>query len=111
MSTELASIDAAGYGARVAESEGSRILDVAPWAGVQGGAAGSFASLVAQGVDKVNAALTSADAALAQAAVDGTQPPHQVMLALEEARLSFQLALQVRNRLLEGYQELMRMQV
>ncbi len=70
-----------------------------------------FASFIAQGVDKVNASMLRADAALSQAALDGTQPPHQVMLALEEARLSFQLALQVRNRLLEGYQELMRMQV
>jgi flagellar hook-basal body complex protein FliE len=30
---------------------------------------------------------------------------------MEEARLSFQLMLQVRNRLLESYQEVMRMQV
>lgn len=36
---------------------------------------------------------------------------HQVMLDLEKARLAFQLTLQVRNKLLEGYQEIMRMQV
>jgi flagellar hook-basal body complex protein FliE len=33
------------------------------------------------------------------------------MIALEEARLSLQLAAQVRNRLLEAYQEVLRMQV
>jgi flagellar hook-basal body complex protein FliE len=71
----------------------------------------SFATVLAQGLDGVNGALIRADAMLAQAALDGSQPPHQVMLALEEARLSFHLALQVRNRLLEGYQELLRMQV
>jgi flagellar hook-basal body complex protein FliE len=71
----------------------------------------SFASVLAQSVDQVNGSLLRADAMLAQAAVDGSQPPHQVMLALEEARLSFQLALQIRNRVLESYQELMRMQV
>lgn len=38
-------------------------------------------------------------------------PVHQVMVASEEAAVSFQLMLEVRNRLLEGYQELMRMQV
>jgi flagellar hook-basal body complex protein FliE len=70
-----------------------------------------FASFIAHGVNKVNATMVRADAALSQTALDGTQPPHQVMLALEEARLTFQLALQVRNRLLEGYQEMMRMQV
>jgi flagellar hook-basal body complex protein FliE len=71
----------------------------------------AFATWLAQGIENINGSLLKADAALAQGAVDGSQPPHQVMLALEEARLSFQLALQVRNRLLEGYQELMRMQV
>jgi flagellar hook-basal body complex protein FliE len=71
----------------------------------------TFASYITEGVEKVNTALVRADAVLSQAAIDGTQPPHQVILAMEEARLTFHLALQVRNRLLEGYQELMRMQV
>ena len=38
-------------------------------------------------------------------------PLHQVMIANEEASLSFQLMVEVRNKLLESYQELMRMQV
>jgi flagellar hook-basal body complex protein FliE len=38
-------------------------------------------------------------------------PLHQVMIASEEASISFQLMLEVRNKLLDGYQELMRMQV
>jgi flagellar hook-basal body complex protein FliE len=38
-------------------------------------------------------------------------PLHQVMIASEEASVSFQLMLEVRNKLLDGYQELMRMQV
>ena len=33
------------------------------------------------------------------------------MIRLEEAALSFQLMLQVRNRVLEAYQDVMRMQV
>lgn len=36
---------------------------------------------------------------------------HQAMIAMEEASVSFQLMVEVRNKLLEGYQELMRMQV
>lgn len=36
---------------------------------------------------------------------------HQVMLKMQETDLAFQLALQVRNKLVEAYQEVMRMQV
>jgi flagellar hook-basal body complex protein FliE len=36
---------------------------------------------------------------------------HQTMIAVEEASVSFQLMVEVRNKLLESYQELMRMQV
>lgn len=36
---------------------------------------------------------------------------HHVMLSLEDARMSFQLLAQVRNKVLEAYQELLRMQV
>ncbi len=38
-------------------------------------------------------------------------PLHQVMIANEEASVAFQLMVEVRNKLLESYQELMRMQV
>ena len=36
---------------------------------------------------------------------------HDVMIAAKESELAFQLLVEVRNKLLEGYQELMRMQV
>ena len=36
---------------------------------------------------------------------------HRVMIAAEEAGVATDLLLQVRNRLIEGYQELMRMPV
>jgi len=36
---------------------------------------------------------------------------HQTMIAMEEASVSFQLMVEVRNRMLESYQELMRMQI
>ena len=36
---------------------------------------------------------------------------HQTMIAMEEASISFQLMVEVRNKLLESYQELMRMQL
>ena len=36
---------------------------------------------------------------------------HDVMIAAKEAQLAFELLLEVRNKLLESYQEIMRMQV
>ena len=36
---------------------------------------------------------------------------HQSVIAMQEASLSFSLMVQVRNKLVESYQELMRMQV
>ena len=36
---------------------------------------------------------------------------HQAMISMEEANVSFQLMVEVRNRLLDSYQEIMRMQV
>lgn len=36
---------------------------------------------------------------------------HEVMASVEEAQLSFQLMMEIRNKLMESYQELMRMQV
>jgi len=39
------------------------------------------------------------------------QDIHTVMVAMEEAKLSMQLAVEVRNKLVEAYQEIARMQV
>jgi flagellar hook-basal body complex protein FliE len=63
------------------------------------------------GVTNVDHAMQAANAAVADFARGNDVPPHQVMLALEDARLQLQFALQVRARLVEGYQELMRMQL
>ena len=36
---------------------------------------------------------------------------HQTMISMEEANVSFQMMVEVRNKLLDSYQELMKMQV
>lgn len=70
-----------------------------------------FANLLVDGLDKVEQKLAAADEAVKAFAIDDSIPVHQVTWALEEARLSVELAMQVRTRLLEGYQELLRMQL
>lgn len=45
------------------------------------------------------------------AASDPTVDIHDLMLALEEANIALQLTIEIRNKLLEAYQEIMRMQI
>jgi flagellar hook-basal body complex protein FliE len=44
-------------------------------------------------------------------ALDDSVPVHQVTVALEQARLSVELALQVRERLVDGFREIMNTQL
>ena len=74
-------------------------------------AATGFGNWFAGELNAVNDKLIGADSDMQKLAVGEAQSLHEVMINLEEARLSFQLLVQVRNRLLEAYQEVMRMQV
>ena len=62
-------------------------------------------------VQAVNAQLVSAEHSVQQLAVGGVQNLHETMLQLEQARLQFQLMIQLRGKVLDAYQEVMRMQV
>jgi flagellar hook-basal body complex protein FliE len=77
----------------------------------EGGTPSAFGSAVTQGLQQVDGSLQASQADLRRLAAGDVSSLHQVMVRLEESRLSMQLVLQVRNRLLESYQELMRMQV
>ena len=43
--------------------------------------------------------------------VEGKADVHDAMIALQRADLTFQLSMQVRNKLVQAYQEIMRMPV
>jgi flagellar hook-basal body complex protein FliE len=70
-----------------------------------------FAAMLGDGIDRVSDKLVKADDMVRTFAIDDTIPVHQVTFALEEARLSLELMLQVRGRLLDGYQQIMNMQL
>ena len=70
-----------------------------------------FGNWFTQELESVNAQMVSADRSVQQLAAGGSANVHDAMIQLEQARLSFQLAIQVRTRVLEAYQEIMRMQV
>jgi flagellar hook-basal body complex protein FliE len=71
----------------------------------------SFGAWFAQEVGSVNTTLVNADQEVRKLAAGEATSLHEVMIHMEEAKLSFQLLAQVRNRLLDAYQEVMRMQV
>jgi len=74
-------------------------------------ATGGFSQLMTQGLAQVNEKLLANQTNLQRLATGDTQNLHQVMIQLEESRLSFQLMMQVRGRLLEAYQDVMKMQI
>lgn|GEM_PF-1545205 len=71
----------------------------------------SFSQLIFDGVDTVSQKAVDADTAVKAFILNDEIPPHRVMYALEQSQLSLQMMLQVRNRLVEGFQEIMRMQL
>jgi flagellar hook-basal body complex protein FliE len=71
----------------------------------------NFEDQMSQYVKDVNEQINAADVNLREYAVGENTNIHEILLSVEKAKLSFELGLQVRNRLLEGYQEIMRMQV
>jgi flagellar hook-basal body complex protein FliE len=77
--------------------------------GVNG--AQDFSQWLASHVEQVNQHLVAADTQVRQLAVGEATNLHQVMLTLEQAKLQFELLLQVRNKVLEAYQDIMRMQI
>lgn len=62
-------------------------------------------------LESMNTKLETAEVGLRDLATGKQGNIHHVMLALEDARMSFQLLVQVRNKVLESYQELLRMQI
>lgn len=71
----------------------------------------SFSQLFSDGIDDVSRKADAADAMVKAFVVDDSVQPHQVMYALEQSQLALQMMLQVRNRLVEDYQDIMRMQM
>lgn len=71
----------------------------------------SFASMIGDGVKNVNTNLQTAEASMNAFALDGNMSTHELMLTMEKAKFSLQVAVEVRNRLVEAYSELTRMQI
>jgi flagellar hook-basal body complex protein FliE len=62
-------------------------------------------------VDAASESLRQADEAAVKANTGGPVDLHDVMIAMEKADISLRLLVQVRNKAVDAYKEIMRMQV
>ncbi len=71
----------------------------------------SFLNSLGDALNQLNGQLTSADASMANFASGGSADLSTVMLQMQEASLSLKAGVDVRDKLLEAYQEIMRTQL
>ncbi|WP_395608106.1 flagellar hook-basal body complex protein FliE [Pseudomonas sp. B22129] len=70
-----------------------------------------FLGQLKSGAVQLNEQTDQATALLSSYAVGENVAPHDLVMAMEQAKLSLQLAVEVRNRLVDAYQELARLQI
>jgi flagellar hook-basal body complex protein FliE len=81
--------------------------DMAGIGGTGGVDFGSTLNRLVNAVESSNAQANQATAGM----IDGTTDVHDAMIALQRADMTFQLTMQIRNKLVNAYQEMMRMPV
>jgi flagellar hook-basal body complex protein FliE len=78
--------------------------------GATSGANSDFTSMLAKGLESVQASQTNADSLATQVADGSLKDPAQYTMAATEASLGMELTLAIRNKAMEAFQEIMRMQ-
>ncbi|MBU6375700.1 MAG: flagellar hook-basal body complex protein FliE [Bdellovibrionales bacterium] len=99
MGSSSSRIDRVGQDAAVTGGQGSG----------QGGT--SFSDILKNSLEQVNQHQVQADQAIRELAAGRNKNIHETMLAVERADSSLKLMMQVRNKILDAYREIMRMQV
>lgn len=70
-----------------------------------------FMDLLEKGINEVNTASKVAEKASMDLASGKSSNIHETMLAVTKAELGFSMMVQLRNKMIEAYQEIIRMQV
>ena len=71
----------------------------------------SFGAFLEGSISEVNKLQHQADQAIQDLAGGNEIDIHNTMIAMEKAEVSFKLMMQVRNKIINAYEEVMRMQV
>lgn len=70
----------------------------------------NFEALLNDSLKEVNDLQLEADKAIQELAAGKKENIHATMIAIEKASISFQLMMQIRNKIVEAYNEIMKMQ-
>jgi flagellar hook-basal body complex protein FliE len=71
----------------------------------------SFANMMQTKLDDMNTNVTAAETALSNLATGKAVEPQEAMISMERARISVMTFIQLRNKLVDAYQDVMRMQL
>ena len=72
---------------------------------------GSFQNVLSSAIQHVQDSGSAADSAAQNFLSGGTQELHSTILAGEAANLDFEMLMQVRNKVVSAYEDIMRMQI
>jgi flagellar hook-basal body complex protein FliE len=72
---------------------------------------GSFKSFLVDSIREVNSMQQAADQAVEQLATGGDVNPAEVLTAVQKADLAFRMMMQVRNKMVQAYQEVQNIRV
>lgn len=71
----------------------------------------SFADVLKESINKAAELEKEADNEVKKLAGMESQDVHNTMIAIEKADMTFQMMMQIRNKIISAYEEIMRMQV
>jgi flagellar hook-basal body complex protein FliE len=72
---------------------------------------GSFGKMLTDSIDQVNRLQVAADSSINDLAMGKQTDIHRTMVAMEKASISFELLMQIRNKVIAAYDRIMRMPI
>ncbi len=93
---------------KLGSSHGARLMDDSRFQAVQGGQAAEnvdFISMIGQSVAEVNSMQNQSTQAVHEMLTGGDVQPAEVFASVQKADMAFRMLLQVRNKLMQAYEE------
>ena len=109
--TPISAISAAGMQSVSGLQTGAAVQKPTSVTASKGSSSASFADTVSEFLNQVDSEYQATDTAVADLVSGKTDNVHQVVLNAARADLSFRMLLEIRNRLTDSFQEIMRMQL